>query len=79
MGFELEKEMTKHHPIENLAHAISANSGAMTEEGRAHLLEMAKEVVAWAKGPDELMGDFPATRKDWMDYERALAEIKEQK
>lgn len=68
-----------HHSIENLAHAVSCNSGAMTEAGHAYLLEAAKEVVEWFNQPDVPMGDFPATRKDWVDYEKALNEKKEQK
>lgn len=47
--------MTKHHPVENLVHAISCNSGAMTKEGHEHLLEAAKEVVAaWEYSWDRL-------------------------
>ena len=40
-------------PIDNLAHAISCNSGGMTEEGHAHLLEAAKAVVALDLSRDE--------------------------
>jgi hypothetical protein len=39
----------KHHPIENLEHALACNSGGMTEAGHKHLIECAREVVEWAK------------------------------
>jgi hypothetical protein len=51
--------MTKHHPIENLEHALACNSGEMTEAGHKHLMGCAKEVVEW-------WATRPTSKKEWL-------------